>query len=48
MKKNIPNPNVREFLMLAKRITAFLTEEEFNEVLKIYDKAISRLESEDK
>lgn len=48
MKQTIANENVRDFLSMAKRLTPYLTDSEFETVLRIYDIALNRLEVEDK
>lgn len=48
MKQQIANENVRDFLSLAKRLTPYLTDSEFETVLRVYNIALERLESEDK
>lgn len=44
MKQQIPNENVRDFLAMAKRLTPYLTDSEFETVLRIYNIALNRLE----
>lgn len=48
MKQQIANENVRDFLSMAKRLTPYLTDSEFETVLRIYNIALDRLEGEDK
>lgn len=48
MGQQIANENVRDFLSLAKRLTPYLTDSEFETVLKIYNIALERLEIEEK
>lgn len=44
MEQQIPKENVRDFLAMAKRLTPYLTDSEFETVLRIYDIALNRLE----
>ncbi|MBU0437016.1 hypothetical protein [Staphylococcus succinus] len=46
MKQQIANENVRDFLSMAKRLTPYLTDSEFETVLRIYNIALDRLEGE--
>ena len=46
MNQTIANENVRDFLSMAKRLTPYLTDSEFETVLRIYDIALNRLEGE--
>lgn len=48
MERQIANENVRDFLSMSKRLTPYLTDSEFETVLKIYNIALDRLEGEDK
>lgn len=48
MNQTIANENVRDFLSMAKRLTPYLTNSEFETVLRVYDIALNRLEGEDK
>lgn len=48
MEQQIAHENVRDFLSMAKRLTPYLTDSEFETVLRIYNIALNRLEGEHK
>lgn len=46
MKQQIAHENVKDFLAMAKRLTPYLTDTEFETVLTVYYDALDRLEGE--